>query len=237
MKRTILILLALLTLIPAVLHAQQNTFSLPSFGIGFHVGVGGMVPTGSLADELKGTALFNGGLDVESHRLKFRADISYAQPSLKKKNPYDVYDDQGRDLQLNATSNPTLLCFSGQVGYSVWRQGKVSVSPMVGFTESLLSWNLNDIKYEKDDDGEERPLIENVTSKRKSRFGWTVSVDVDIKLHGKLVDFPSVNDRQSHYTSSLRISPFVNILSSSSGGCCMGLTVSYAGMLHTLSRE
>lgn len=234
MKRTILILLAILTLAPVALRAQENTLSLPSWGVGFHVGVGGMVPAGSLSDDLKGCALFAGGIDVGYNCLAFRADISYGQPSLKNQNPYGVYDDQGRDLQLNATANPTLLGFSGQLGYTVWQQGKVSVTPMVGFTQSRLSWDINHIKYEKDDEGIERPLIENVTGKHKSCFGWTASVDVDIKLHGKLVDFPSSNNRQSHYTSSLRISPFVNILNRSDKGCCVGITFSYAGLLRSL---
>ena len=52
MKRTILILLAILTMAPVALRAQESTAALPSWGFGFHVGVGGMVPTGSLADDL-----------------------------------------------------------------------------------------------------------------------------------------------------------------------------------------
>ena len=59
-------------------------------------------------------------------------------------------------------------------------------------------------------------------------------------LFGKVVDFPFGEDRQGHYTSSLRISPFVthakfSNFNPSVKGCCVGLTVSYAGLLHALS--
>ena len=170
MKRTILILLAILTLSPVALRAQEGDAALPSWGFGFHVGVGGMVPTGTLADDLKGCALFAGGLDLGYNRLRLRLDASYAQPSFKNVNPYAVYDDQGRNLQLNATANPTLLGFTAQLGYTVWQQGRVSVTPMVGFTAGRLSWDINHIKYEKDDEGIERPLIDDVTGTHENSF-------------------------------------------------------------------
>ena len=106
--------------------------------------------TGSMADDFKGCATFVSGLDVGYNRLKLKLVASYAQPSFKNKNPYAVYDEQGRDLQLNATANPSLLGFTAQLGYTVWQQGRVSVTPMVGFTASYLSWDINHIKYEKD---------------------------------------------------------------------------------------
>ena len=108
MKRTILILLTILTLSSATLWAQENTAALPSWGFGFHVGVGGMVPTGSLADDLKGCATFISGLDVGYNRLKLKLVASYAQPSFKNKNPYAVYDEQGRDLQ-GSSRNKTIF--------------------------------------------------------------------------------------------------------------------------------
>ena len=126
-----------------------------------------------------------------------------------------------------------------QAGYTVWRQGKVSVTPMVGVNWSRLSWDLNHIKYEKDDEDKERPVIDDVTGTHESGFAFMANVDVDIKLHGKLVDYPLGGDRQAHYTSSLRISPFVthakfNNFNPSVKGCCIGLTVSYAGLLRSI---
>ena len=239
MKRTFLILLAILTLTPAALRGQESESSYQSWGFGFQVGVGGMLPTGSLSDDFKGCALFTGGINMEYNRLRLKADVAYGQPSFKNDNPYAVIDGQGRNLQLNATANPTLIGVGLQLGYTVFRQGKLSITPNVGVAWNRLSWDINHIKYEKDDEGQERPLIDDVTGNHESGFSWIASVDFDIRLHGKLVDFPFGDDRQGHYCSSLRISPFVthakfNRFDPSVKGCCVGVTVSYAGLLRSL---
>ena len=225
---------------PAALCAQDGETVYRPLGVGFQVGVGGMVPTGSLADEFKGFALFTGGLNFDYNRLRFKIDLAYGQPSFKNDNPYAIYDGQGRNAQLNATTNPSLFGVAMQLGYTVWRQGRVSITPAVGFTTSRLSWDLNQIKYEKDDEGQERPSIDNVTGAHENSLGWMASVDIDIKLHGKLVDYPVGDDGQAHYTSSVRISPFVthakySHFDPSVKGCCVGVTLSYAGLLRALS--
>ena len=240
MKRTILILFAILMMTPVALRAQEQLSWNDGWGMGFQVGVGGLLPTGSLGDDFKGLALFTGGINAEYNSLRAKADFSYGQPSFKNDNPYAVYDELGRSLELNATSNPSVLGVGLQVGYTVWRQGKVSVTPMVGMSWNRLSWEINDIRYEADDEGEVRPKITGVNAVHESSLGWMASVDIDIRLHGKVVDFPFGDDRTGHYTSSLCISPFVthakfgNFIPSVKG-CCVGLTVSYAGLLRALS--
>lgn len=239
MKRTLLILLATLLLAPVALYAQDTTPLYNSWGIGFHVGVGGMLPTGSLANDFKGCALFAGGLDVDYNQFRLKVDFNYGQPSFKNENPYAVYDEQGRNKQLNATANPTLFGVAMQLGYTVWRQGRISVTPAVGLTASRLSWDINHIKYEKDDEGRDRPSIDDVVGTHENCFGLTASVDIDIKLHGKLVDYPMGGDGQAHYTSSVRISPFVthakfSDFNPSVKGCCFGVTLSYAGLFRAI---
>jgi len=238
MRRTILILLAMLTLAPAAVSGQDSESLYNGWGFGFQVGAGGLLPTGSMGDELKGCALFTGGLNVEYDRLRLKAAVSYGQPSFNNENPYAVRDSEGRNIQLNATANPTLLATGVQLGCTVWQGGKVSVTPAVGLSASRLSWDINHIKYEKDDDGIERPMIEDVTATRENTLGWLASVDIDIRLHGKLVDRPA-GDGQAHYTSSLRITPFVTHgrygrLIPAASGCCLGVTVSYAGLLRLM---
>ena len=238
MKRTILILLALLTLAPATLRAQEGESLYKGWGIGFQAGVGGMLPTGSLGDDLKGCALFTAGLNAECRRWRLKADVAYGQPSFKNENPYNVIDSQGRNLQLNATANPTLVGGGVQLGYTLWRQGSLKITPAVGVAFSRLSWDINHIKYEKDEEDIERPVIDNVTGVRKNNFSWVASVDFDIKLHARVVDYPFGIDRPGRYVSSVRISPFVthakfSDFNPSVKGCCLGLTVSYAGILHT----
>lgn len=240
MKRTILLILAILVLSPVALCAQETGLLYKPLGVGFQVGVGGLLPTGSLADEFKGCALFTAGVNFDYNRLRFKIDLSYGQPSFKNENPYAVIDEQGRNAQLNATANPSLFGAAFQLGYTVWRQGRLSVTPAVGIAASRLSWDLNHIKYEKDDEGIERPKIDDVTGTHQNNFSWVASVDFDIKLHGKLVDYPAGEGNQAHYTSSVRISPFVthakfSDFNPSVKGCCVGVTISYAGLLRALS--
>lgn len=235
-------LLALLTLAPATLGAQESEHIYHrGWGFGFELGAGGLLPTASLGDALKGCALFAGGLNAEYNRLRLKADIAYGQPSFKNNNPFARRDEQGRDLQLNGTANPTLLAAGVQLGYTVWRQGRVSVTPNAGVSFGRLSWELNDIKYRQDEEGIERPMIDDVHHVHENSVGWLASVDIDIKLHGKIIDSP-LGDGQAHYTSSLRVSPFVTYanygdMAVAARGCCLGATVTYAGFLHALSRN
>ena len=231
-----MILLAFLLLTPAALHGQESESLYRGWGLGFQVGVGGMLPTGTLAEEFKGGALFMGGLTGEYRNLRLKADVAYGQPSFKNENPYAVRDDQGRNLQLNGTASTTLLGMGMQVGYTVLRQGRVSVTPNVGFCASRLSWDMNHIKWEKDDEGQDRPKIDDVTGVHENTTGWLASVDIDIRLHGTITDSP-VGDGQAHYGSSLRVTPFVthpgfSNFSPTARGACIGVCVSYAGLMH-----
>ena len=236
MKRTILILLAILTLTPAALRGQETESLYTGWGAGFHIGVGGKVPTGSLDDDLKGCAVFTGGFDLEYQRARLKIDVNYSQPSFKNENPYAIYDENGRNLQMNGSANTTNLGAGFQLGYTVWRQSKVSVTPCVGINFSRLRWDMNTIKWEKDDEGEERPKIDNVTDVHENSTGWTASVDIDIMLGGKFVDLGG----KSHYVSSVRITPFIthagySHLSPAVKGNWIGMTVSYAGLSRLLS--
>lgn len=237
MKRTILILLTLLVLTPAAMSAQDNASLYTGWAAGLHLGAGGMVPTGSLGDDLKGCAVFTGGVTGEYKRLRLNIDVTYSQPSFKNENPYAVYDELGRNLQRNATASATSLGVGFQLGYTVWRQGKVSVTPKVGVAINRLSWDINDIKWSEDDQGEIRPQIENVSDVHENSTGFTASVDIDVALGGKFVDVGG----NSHYTSALRVTPFITHagygnLSPAVKGNWIGVTVSYAGMFHLLRR-
>ena len=238
MKRTFFTLLTLLSLLPALSCAAQGSESLYSgWGGGFQVGVGGMVPTGSLADDLKGCALFTGGLTLEYSRARLKIDLMYSQPSFKNENPYGKYDDQGRNLQLNGTASATSFGAGCQLGYTVWRSGKVSVSPCVGVHFNRLNWDVNHIKWEADEMGEMKPQIDDVVDVHENSTGWMASVDFDFRLKGKYVDVGG----NSHFTSSVRITPFIyhagySNLSPSVKGNWLGVTVNYAGLFRQLTR-
>lgn len=238
MKRTILLLMAMLILAPAAMRAQDNESLYSGWGAGVQLGAGGMVPTGSLADDLKGCAFFTGGLTVEYNRVRLKIDLTYSQPSFKNENPYAVYDDQGRNLQLNGTASTTSLGMSCQLGYTVWQSGRFRVTPCVGVNFNRLNWDINHIKWEADEQGEVKPLIDDVTDVNENTTGLTASVDFDIRLGGKFVD---IGSGKSHYTSSVRVSPFIthagySNLSPSVKGNWIGLAVSYTGFFRLISR-
>jgi len=222
-------------------NAQSNSEQMRAWAYGFQVGIGGMVPTSSLGDAIKASALFSGGLTGEWHNVRLKADVNYAQPSLKNENPYAIYDSQGRNAQLNGTASATWLGGSVQLGYTVWQMGKVSVTPCAGIHFNRLSWDLNDISWERDQTGVEQPVISNVSSTHENSLGWMVSVDVDIRVHGRFVDAPLSGDASTRYSSSVRITPFVTHVSYSNlipaaKGCLVGATVSYAGLFEALGR-
>jgi len=221
---------------PTTLSAQDNEQT--AWGYGFQVGVGGMLPTSSLGDDFKGCAVFVGGLQGEWHNLRLKADVTYGQPSFKNDNPYAVLDVQGRDAQLNGTASATLLGGAVQLGYTVLRAGKVSVTPCAGVFFNRVSWDLNDISWEKDDNGVEQPVISDVTDVHENSVSWMASVDVDIRLHSRFIDAP-LGSGTARYNSSLRISPFIahasySNLSPAVKGNFIGVTVSYSGLVQML---
>lgn len=237
MKRTILFLLSALLLAPAGLRAQDAKSLYTGWAAGVQLGVGGMVPTGSLGDNLKACAVFTGGATFEYNRIRLKIDANYSQPSFKNENPYDVRDELGRNLQRNATASATSLGVGFTLGYTVWRQGKVSVTPNVGMNINRLSWDMNTIKWTEDEQGEVKPQIDNVTDVHENTNGFTASVDIDILMGGKFVDVGG----NSHYTSSVRVSPFITHAgysnwSPSVKGNWIGLTISYAGLFHLLQK-
>ena len=238
MKRTLILLMAMLVLTPAAMRAQDSESIYSGWGAGIQLGAGAMLPTGSLADDLKGCALFTGGLTMEYNRARLKIDLTYSQPSFKNDNPYSVYDDQGRNLQLNGTASSTSLGVSFQLGYTVWQSGKLRVTPCVGVNINRLNWDINHIKWEADEQGNDKPLIDDVTDVHENSTGLTASVDFDIRLSGKFVN---IGNGDSHYTSSVRVTPFIthadySNLSPSVKGNWIGLAVSYSGLFRLISR-
>lgn len=224
-------LFAVLLLTPAALRGQESESLYSGWSAGFQIGAGGMLPTGSLGDDLKAAALFTGGVTAEYNRARLKIDLNYSQPSFKNENPYAVYDELGQDLQRNGTASVTSLGTNCQLGYTVWCGGRVSVTPCVGVSFNRLNWDLNTIKWEADEQGEVKPLIDDVRAVHENSTGWMASVDIDIRLKGKFVDVGG----NSHYTSGVRVTPFIthagySNFSPSVKGNWLGVTVCYTGL-------
>lgn len=232
--KTALCLLALLMSLTA--WAQNHHVSA-----GFYAGVGAALPTASLHDNFDGCVTFAGGLTAGYQRWRLKADINYGQPSFNRMNMFGLLDSEGRDAQVNAAANASLLGLGVQMGYQVWRQRRLAITPSAGIFWSRYKWDVNDIEWSKNPDGLDVFQVTNTSSTSLSHVGWIVSLDFDIKLHERYTSgaFLGMGD-QARYTSSLRLTPWVAHASydrctPAVKGCLIGLNVTYAGLLQAIN--
>ena len=196
---------------------------------GFEAGLGVQVPTSDVSDLLKTTVNFGGGVELGYGALRWKAVVSYGQPSIKVPNPFGVVDDTGRDLQLNKSHNISNVSLALMMGYRMSVGERVSVTPLAGVHYSHLGWSVNDIVWSKNDDGRDVFSVTDSHDVSLGGWSWRVGVDVDIKLHSRFVE-------NKRYTSSVRVSPFVaglrfkGGLPATTSGCCVGVTVAYSGL-------
>ena len=222
----------ILVLALAVLASAQTS----RWSYGLQAGVAGHMTTGTLSDNFKGAIGFTGGLTADCDRLRLKADVTYCQPSFKNRNMYAVLDDQGRDAQLNAVANASHIGTSLQVGYTVARLGAVSLTPCAGLYYSHYSWKLNDIKWSKNEQGNDVFQVTDNHKTTQGRLSWIASVDVDIRLHDAYTDLMGPQQR---LRSSLRITPWVTHISHKSvvpsvKGMQLGISVAYSGLLSAI---
>lgn len=196
---------------------------------GFEAGVGGMLPAGGLHSFVKGEVPFGGAFEVDYGGLRFKAGAHYGQPSLKVRNPFGLFDEKGRDLQLNRSGSASHVAVRALLGYSVLRSDAVSITPLVGMVYHRLGWSVNDLEWGVNDDGHDVFIVTESHDVSLGSVSWQVALDVDIKVHSRFVD----NHR---YTSSVRITPhiggarFKGGMPSTVSGTYYGITLSYSGL-------
>ena len=211
--------------------AQQSPWSY-----GIQAGLTAHTTTSTLSDNFKGCVGFTAGITADWQRLRLKADVTYGQPSFKNRNMYSVFDAKGRDAQLNAVANASHVGLSAQVGYTVARMGRLSITPAAGLYYSRYSWRLNDIEWDTDEQGEEYFKVTDTHNTSQGRISWIASVDLDIRLHDAYTD---VLGTQQRLRSSLRITPWVTHISHKSvvpsvSGLQLGVNVVYSGLLSSL---
>ena len=214
-----------------MISAQTSRWSY-----GLQLGVAAHTTTGSLSDNFKGAVGFTGGLTADYDRLRLKADVTYCQPSFKNPNMYGIFDELGRDAQVNAAANASHIGTSLQVGYTVARMGAVSLTPCAGIYYSHYSWKLNDIEWKKDENQLDYYSITDNYNTTQGRLSWIASIDVDIRLHDAYTDLMGPQQR---LRSSLRITPWVTHISHKSvvpsvKGMQLGVSVAYSGLLSSL---
>lgn len=226
----------ILAIVACVAMAMGMAAQTSPWSYGIQAGVTAHTTTGSLSNNFKGCVGFTAGLTADYNRLRLKADVTYGQPSFKNRNMYAVFDDKGRDAQLNAVANASHLGASLQVGYTVARLGRVSITPAAGLYYSRYSWRLNDIEWDTDEQDREYFKVTDTHHTSQGRLSWIASVDVDIRLHDAYTD---VLGTQQRLRSSLRITPWVTSIRHKSvvpavSGMQLGVNVTYSGLLSNI---
>ena len=222
-------------------HAQSNqSASEPSdFSYGIYGGAGAAFPTAGVADNFKGSALFQIGLTGAYQNLRLKTDVAFGQPSFKNRNIFARYDDAGHPTQDNSNADASLLLWTVQTGYRVYHGHRLSVTPNVGFVMSRYGWDVNNLEWSKDKDGEDQFQVTSSEKVNCKNWNWMVSIDFDIRLHTTITDKPFLGNGSKRFTSSIRVTPFVAGVKHSktvppTRGCLVGATVSYLGLLQSL---
>jgi len=166
-------------------HAQSNqSASEPSdFSYGIYGGAGAAFPTAGVADNFKGSALFQIGLTGAYQNLRLKTDVAFGQPSFKNRNIFARYDDAGHPTQDNSNADASLLLWTVQAGYRVYHGHRLSVTPNVGFVMSRYGWDVNNLEWSKDKDGEDQFQVTSSEKVNCKNWNWMVSIDFDIRLH------------------------------------------------------
>jgi len=231
------IVAVLMALASGQVWAQESLYT--PWSVGITAGLGGIFPTSSLSDNFKACVTFNAGLEAQYRALRIKGDVAFGQPSLKNNNIYNVLDDQGRDAQINSTASASMVLVDGQLGYTVLRHGRLSITPCAGVSWSRIGWNVNDITWGKDDAGVDVFTVTHNNSTSLSNVSWIASVDFDIRLHTASTDMHLLGER-SALVSSVRITPYIthasyDKCSPAVSGNYIGLKVCYSGLLRGLN--
>ncbi len=231
-KQLLIALLAICCIVPTATARERAS-------IGLQAGLGVSIPTASLADNFGTCATFGGGLTAGYGPLQLSADIAYGQPSLKRRNIYSVFDAAGRDAQIASTGKPSLLRVGMMLSVAVCRVGRLTIRPAVGVAYHRYRWDLNDIAWDRDDDGREFFTITQSHGTHLGSWSWLAAAHFDIRLHERYRTDLLPADRMARLASFLRITPQVagaryRSTVPAAKGVFVGLSVSYFGLLSAL---
>lgn len=212
-----------------------------SFGYGLYAGAGYSVTTPSLNDNFGGNFLFQIGAVGTYDGFQLKTDVQFGQPGYRNDNIFGApaYDEQGHPSQVNGNSSASFLGWSVQLGYKVYQGGRFAVTPNVGINYTKYSWNLDNLKWKKNDDGE---YVAEVTSKESAKLtnlGFIGSIDIDYTFSSSKMKNPFTGDGDTRLRQSIRFTPFVayakyDKCNPSVKGAFVGITINYLGLLHSL---
>lgn len=214
---------------------SENAAETNGVNVGVYGGLGGQFPTGSLSDDFKSAIEFRLGLTGGYDRWRMKTDVSYSQPSLKNSNifgRYQTVDNQIFAAQGNSHADASRLGWSLQVGYNVFNEGRLAITPNVGLGYSRYSWDVDNLQWSLQD-GDYKYTVTGTDGVHVNDFSWIVSIDFDYRLH-RTVTGAFGGDK--FYSSSVRVTPYLTYAkydkcNPTVKGCVLGITVNYLGLL------
>lgn len=215
--------------------------SVADFGYGIYLGGGYSVTTPSLNDNFGGCFLFQVGAVGTYKGFQLKTDVQFGQPGYRNDNIFNTpaYDEQGHPAQVNGNSSASFFAWSLQLGYKVYSQGRFGVTPNVGLYYSKYSWNLENLKWEKNEEGEYVPEHIGTESAKLSSLGVIGSLDIDYTFSTTKMKNPFTGSGDNQFKQSIRFSPFVayskyDKCNPTVSGAFVGMTINYTGLLHAL---
>lgn len=212
-----------------------------SFGYGIYAGAGYSSPTSELRNNFGGNFLFQIGAVGTYNQFQLKTDVQFGQPGYRNSNIMGApdFDNLGHPSQVNSTSSASFFAWSLQVGYKVYEKGRLAVTPNAGLYFSKYSWNVNNLEWEKNDDGEYEAKVLATQSAKLSNLGFIASVDVDYSFSTSKVKNPFTGNGDNQLRQSVRVTPFVayskyDKCNPTVKGAFVGITVNYLGLLHAL---
>lgn len=211
---------------PAML-ALEKPWDVSVYG-----GLGYQSPLGKLHDNFGGAMMFQVGVTAGYKRLRGKLEVAYSQPSLRNKNIFNVPDSIGLDgnrfpKQGNSNASATHLLGNFQLGYTVWRNEKLEITPNAGVHYNSYRWDVENYSWSKADSEVYTRHILNAERRTLTSWSWIASVDVDLKLstHTTLGDMSSKSS-WLRFTAWVSGSNFTKC-DPSVKGCNIGLTANY----------
>lgn len=210
------------------------------FGYGVYVGGGYSVTTPSLNDNFGGNFLFQAGLVGTYDRFQLKTDVQFGQPGYRNPNIFNApLDEHGYPTQVNGSSSASFFAWSLQLGYKVYSSGAFAVTPNAGIYYTKYSWNLDNLKWTKNDQGEYTAEVTSNQSAKLTNLGFIASLDVDYTFSRTKMANPFTGDGDHQFKQSLRLSPFVayakyNKCDPAVKGAFVGITINYFGLLNAL---
>ncbi|MDO4512357.1 MAG: hypothetical protein Q4B68_11150 [Bacteroidales bacterium] len=215
-------------------------------GYGIYVGGGYSVTAPSLNDNFGGCFLFQGGLVGTYGRFQLKTDLQFGQPSFRNDNifnaPVETHDGKDYPSEVNGSSSASFFGWSVQLGYKVYSSGPFAVTPNAGIYYTKYSWNIDELKWKKNEEDKDPAYICEVTGTRSaklSNLGFIASVDIDYAFSTSKMKNPFTGDGDHQFRQSIRFTPFVayakyDKCNPAVKGAFVGITINYCGILHSL---